>query len=179
MNNLILLDQATAPDESKPLLENSVKAFGMIPNLHAVMAAAPATLNAYQQLHSLFQTTSFNAEELTVVWQTINVEHECHYCIPAHTMIAHSMKVNAELIESLNNKHPLPSVKLQALHDITLEIVRNRGKVSNEDVQAFYNAGYKPQQLLEIIVGVAQKVMSNYINHLADTPIDEPFKKFA
>ena len=73
----------TAPAESQPLLEKSVKNFGMIPNLHAVMAEAPALLEAYQASHEIFQKTSFDADELTVVWQTVNVEHECHYCVPA------------------------------------------------------------------------------------------------
>jgi len=84
----------TAPAESKPLLEDSVQAFGMIPNLHAVMAESPAVLKAYKELHAAFQSTSFDKDELTVVWQTINVEHECHYCIPAHTMIANMMSVD-------------------------------------------------------------------------------------
>ncbi|MFP3373390.1 carboxymuconolactone decarboxylase family protein, partial [Pseudomonas sp. SIMBA_068] len=26
---------------------------------------------------------------------------------------------------------------------------------------------------------LSQKVMSNYTNHIANTPVDEPFKKFA
>ena len=45
--------------------------------------------------HRLFQhETSFDKDELTVVWQTINVEHACHYCVPAHTGIAKMMKVD-------------------------------------------------------------------------------------
>ncbi|MDO6749348.1 carboxymuconolactone decarboxylase family protein, partial [Gilvimarinus sp. 1_MG-2023] len=87
----------SAPAESKPLLEKSLRAFGSIPGLHAVMAESPETLEAYQQLHQLFTQTSFDAEELTVVWQTINVEHQCHYCVPAHTAIANMMKVDPEL----------------------------------------------------------------------------------
>ena len=85
--NFELHTRESAPADSQPLLDNSQKAFSMIPNLHAVMATAPTLLEAYQKLHELFQQTSFDAEELTVVWQTINVEHECHYCIPAHTGI--------------------------------------------------------------------------------------------
>lgn len=85
MNPFTFHTLETAPTESKPLLEQSLKAFGRIPGLHSVMAEAPAVLKGYQQLHESFMATSFNAEELTVVWQTINVEHECHYCVPAHT----------------------------------------------------------------------------------------------
>ncbi len=168
----------TAPAGSQPLLENSLKSFGMIPNLHAVMAEAPAVLEAYQNLHTLFQNTSFNADELTVVWQTINVEHECHYCIPAHTGIAHMMKVDTSIIEALRNKTELPSERLEVLRTTTLAIVRNRGHIDAEDLKAFVAVGYGNKQVLEIILGLAQKVMSNYINHLADTPVDDAFKKF-
>ena len=58
-------------------------------------------------------------------------------------------------------------------------MVRNRGNVSDDEVQAFFDAGYTRRQLLEIVLGLAQKVMSNYTNHLAETPVDEPFDKFA
>ncbi|WP_085905769.1 carboxymuconolactone decarboxylase family protein [Kiloniella majae] len=169
----------TAPENSQTLLDNSVKSFGMIPNLHAVMAEAPAALEAYQSLHTLFQQTSFDAEELTVVWQTINIEHECHYCVPAHTAIAHSMKVDPAIIDALRNKTDLPTEKLQILRRTTLALVKNRGRLSPSEIQTFKEVGYKNQQLLEIVLGLAQKVMSNYTNHLADTPLDEPFKKFA
>ncbi len=170
----------TAPNESKSLLDNSVKAFGMIPNLHGVMAESPATLEAYQKLHQLFsEKTAFNAEELTVVWQTINVENNCHYCVPAHTAIAHMMKVDATITEALRNSATLPNEKLQTLHETTLKIVNNRGELSNEDVSVFKNAGYTNQHLLEILLGYSQKILSNYTNHLASTPVDEPFQKFA
>jgi hypothetical protein len=72
----------------------------MIPGLHGVLAGAPGILDAYQQLHELFVNSSFNEEELTVVWQSINVEHFCH-CVPAHTGIAAMMKVDEGLLKLL------------------------------------------------------------------------------
>ena len=168
----------SAPQDSKPLLANSQKAFGMIPNLHAVMAAAPGLLNAYQQAHTLFQASSFNDDELTVVWQTINVEHECHYCVPAHTAIANMAGVDPAITQALRNGTALPE-KLEALRTFTLKMVRQRGCVSEGDIDTFIDAGYQPQQILEIILGIAQKVMSNYTNHIASTPIDAPFEAFA
>ena len=179
MSTMKLYDIESAPEASKPLLEKSVKGFGMVPNLHGVMAAAPALLEAYQTIHKLFMSTSFNEDELTVVWQTINVEHGCHYCVPAHTAIAHSMNVVPAITDALRNQQTMPTPKLQALHEMTLKVVRNRGVLSGEDLDAFYSAGYGEQQLMEIILGLSQKVMSNYVNHSANTPIDEPFSKFA
>ena len=179
MTDFTLHDQNSAPEESKPLLENSQKAFGMIPGLHAVMADAPTVLDGYQKLHELVLNTSFDNDETTVVWQTINVEHACHYCVPAHTGIAKSMKVSDDIINALRDETPLPSDKLEALRTFTLAVVRKRGEVNSEDLNAFYEAGYQRSHVLEVILVLSQKVMSNYINHIAETPVDEPFQKFA
>jgi len=168
-----------APAESKPLLEDSVKVFGMIPNLHAVLAEAPEALDAYKKLHAHFQNTSFNGDELTVVWQTINIEHECHYCVPAHTMIAGMMSIDPAITDALRNRTALPSDKLQALHNTTLALTRNRGRLSAAEEKAFFAAGYTKRHILEIILGISQKVMSNYVNRVAETPLDEAFAEFA
>jgi len=179
MSEFKLHDQTSAPEGSKPLLESSAKAFGMIPGLHAVMAEAPAVLEGYQQLHRLVMESSFDNDEKTVLWQSINVEHACHYCVPAHTGIAKSMKVSDEVIDALRNERPLPNQRLEALRTFVLQVVRQRGEVSEQELKAFYEAGYDRQQVLEVVLGVSQKVMSNYINHIAQTPVDEPFRKFA
>lgn len=179
MTTLKIHNIETAPEGSKTLLENSQKAYGMIPGLHGVLAASPELLKAYQELHQLFTETSFNNDELTVVWQTINVEHGCHYCVPAHTGIAKMMKVDDAIINALRNQTPLADAKLEALRTLTLSITRNRGNVSQADLEAFYAAGYGEQQVLEIILGLSQKVISNYTNHIANTPVDEAFQKFA
>lgn len=169
----------TAPDGSKNLLEESQKANGMIPGLHGVLAGAPGTLEAYQTLHKLFTESSFNKEELTVVWQSINVEHSCHYCVPAHTGIAKMMKVDDAITEALRTETPLKNSKLEALRTMTLRITRNRGRISPEELEEFYAAGYGERQVLEIILGLSQKVISNYTNHIANTPVDKPFEKFS
>lgn len=171
-------DRDSAPEASKELIDRSKKAFGRLPGLHAVMAEAPGALKGYQELHQLFLETSFDNDEKTVVWQTINVEHACHYCVPAHTGIAKSMNVSDEIIDALRDETPLPNAKLEALRTFTLAMVRKRGELNSEDLNAFYEAGYEQRHVLEVILGLAQKVMSNYTNHIAQTPVDEPFKKF-
>ena len=148
MAEFTLYTADNAPEESKSLMADSVAAFGMVPNLHAV------------------------------VWQSINVEHACHYCVPAHSAIAASMKVDQGVVDALVNKTPLENPKLETLRETTLAMTRERGVISDEQIEKFFAAGYGKQQLLEIIVGLSQKVMSNYTNHLADTPVDAPFKKF-
>lgn len=151
----------------------------MIPGLHGVLAGSPQILQAYQTLHELFTQSSFNEEELTVVWQAINVEHSCHYCVPAHTGIAKMMKVDENITEALRNETPLESSKLEALRTMTLAIVKNRGNVTQADLDAFYAAGYQEKHVLDIILGLSQKTISNYTNHIANTPVDVAFEKFA
>lgn len=173
-----LHDADSAPKDSLPLLEKSLKAFGMIPNLHAVMAEAPGLLNAYQRLHDLVLESSFTTDEKTVVWQTINVEHECHYCVPAHTFIANNMGVETSISDALRNKTPLPTQKLETLRGFTLCVIRKRGDVDTAELESFFDAGFSKRQALEIILILSQKVMSNYVNQFVDTPIDEPFARF-
>jgi len=178
MTNFTLHDKESAPQESRALLENSEKAMGRIPGLHAVMAEAPGLLEGYQQLHKLFMNSSFDDEEVTVVWQTINVENACHYCVPGHTGIAKAMGVDDAITEALRNETPLPTERLEALRDFTLAIVRGRGNVDDAAIEAFLNAGFTKRQILEVILGTAQKIMSNYTNHLANTPIDKAMQKY-
>lgn len=159
-------------------LEKSVKSFGWVPNLHAVLAEAPTVLTAYKELHNLFQQSSFNNDELTVIWQTINVENECHYCVPAHTGIAHMMKIDETIINALTSGGELPTEKLQTLKDTTLSLLRNRGRLGEGELEQFKAVGYGNQQVLEIILGIAQKTISNYTNHLANTPVDEAFQQY-
>lgn len=173
-----LHDETTAPEGSKELLAASRKQNGMIPGLHAVMAEAPGLLGAYQQVGELFLASSFDKDEITVVWQSVNVEHACHYCVPAHTAIAKSMKVDDAITDALRDETPLPTDRLEALRSFTLAVVRERGNVPDSDVQTFVDAGFTKRQVLEVILGISQKVMSNFTNHLAHTPVDAPFRKF-
>lgn len=179
MTTLKIHNIENAPKDAQPLLENSLKAFGMVPGLHGVLAGSPQILKAYQTLHELFTQSSFNEDELTVVWQAINVEHACHYCVPAHTGIAKMMKVDDNITEALRNETPLEDAKLEALRTMTLSIVRNRGNVSQAELDTFYAAGYEEKHVLDIILGLSQKTISNYTNHIANTPVDAPFEKFA
>lgn len=172
-------DIDSAPDASKPLLEKSQAAFGRLPGLHKVMAESPQMLEGYQIMHKLFTETAFDADELTVVWQSINVEHECHYCVPAHSGIAKMMKVDDAITQALRNETPLPSAKLEALRSFTLRMVRNRGNVDDAAMAEFFAAGYGHRAVLDVILGISQKVMSNYVNHVAQTPLDDVVKPLA
>lgn len=178
MANFPSHDLTTAPEGSKPLLEKSQAAFGRLPGLHKVMSESPQHLEGYQVLHHLFMQTDFDNDEKTVVWQTINVVNECHYCVPAHTGIAKMMKVSDEITNALRDETPLPTAKLEALRTFTLQMMNQRGNVTDEQMQAFFDAGYSHRAVLDVVLGLAQKTMSNYVNHMAQTPVDEVMRGF-
>lgn len=93
------------------------------------------------------------------------------------------MKVDDAIVDALRNEKPLPSAKLEALRTFTLEVVRQRGAVTDEQVETFFAAGYAHNHVLDVVLdvvlGVAQKVMSNYVNNIAQTPIDDVVKQYA
>ena len=62
---------------------------------------------------------------------------------------------------------------LEALRRFTETVVRTRGNIIPDDLDAFLEAGWEPAQVLEVVLGVAAKVMSNYTNSIAGTPLDD------
>jgi alkylhydroperoxidase family enzyme len=174
-----LVEPSTTTGTLKAEFEASEKAFGFIPNLHKALGVSEQALVAYKELHQLFLKTSFTNTEKTVIWQTINYYHQCHYCLPAHTAIAHMLKVDKDIIETVHNGLPLQDEKLRVLQETTYLLVEQRGHLTDEQEAAFKAQGYGDQQLIEIVLGIAQKVMSNYVNHIAQTPIDEAFSQYS
>jgi uncharacterized peroxidase-related enzyme len=179
MNHFELHTIDNAPHDAKPLLEQATKEYGMLPGLYQVMASSPELLKSYFVLHEQFEKTDLSIAERNTIWLAISVENECHYCVPAHTAIAKQQKVSDETITALRESKPLVDAKLEALRKLTLILVRNHGKATTEELNAFFSVGFKPRNVLDILVGIAQKTLSNYTNHLADTEIDAPFKAFS
>lgn len=169
----------TAPEESRSELERVGQAFGMIPNLAGVLAAAPAALEAYFTLGRIFEGTSFTPAEQQVVLLSVSAENECDYCVAAHTAIAGRQKVPGEVVQAIRNGQPIPDARLEALRQLTASLVTRRGRPRDEDLERFFAAGYSPRQLLEVLVGVGMKTISNYVNHIAETPLDVAFEKAA
>lgn len=168
----------SAPEASKPLLEDSKKSYGMIPNLHAVLAESPETLKAYKDLEQLFAASSLAPAERHVVWLTISVTHACHYCVPAHTYLAHKDGVSDAVIQALRNDRALPDNRLEALRRFTKAVIENRGNVAGGELDAFLEAGFTQRNVFDVLLGISHKTISNYANHIVETPVDAPFTKF-
>src|SRR5258708_11610804 len=81
-----------------------------------------------------------------------------------------------QAIAALREGQRIEDNRLEALHTFTSKVVTDRGWVSEADVNAFLAVGYTKQNVLEVILGVAVKVISNYTNHVAHTPADPVMK---
>ena len=169
----------SAPAGSKDLLAATERRKGFVPNLYGVLAEAPIAVEAYDALGDLLTRSSFTPTERHVVWFTINAYHDCHYCMAAHTGLARGEQVPAEVIETARAMAPYDDPRLETLRRFTLKLVENRGWVAADDLDAFLAAGFTRQNVLEIVVATAHKVLSNYTNHIVDTPVDDRFASFA
>lgn len=163
---------------SRAILENTQKGMGMIPNMYATMANNPALLESYTSAYSSFRTNSgFTPQEQEVVFLSISYENECGYCMAAHSFVAdHMTKVPAEVTNAIRDNTEIPDSKLRALSLFARVMISKRGNPSIQDIDEFLYAGYSEKNILGVIAGVGVKTMSNYFNHVFDTPVDEAFK---
>lgn len=170
----------TAPAESASQIEASIAAFGFLPKLHQILAAAPATYETYNRAFALFQTnTTLTPLEQQIVMMTANFENRCHYCTAGHSMLMTMAKMPADVISALREGQPLADPKLEALRSFTKALIDSRGHVGDEKLRLFLQAGYDQRQALEVLTGLAAKLISNFTNALAHTELDEPIKAMA
>jgi len=170
----------TAPAESAPLIDQTVKNFGSLVNLHALLAEAPATYETYNTAFDRFwNTTTLTPLERQVVLMTANYLNRCHYCMAGHTAMMKAAKMPDEVIEALREGKPINQPKLEALRTFTRELLEKRGHVGEDRLQVFLDAGYTHRQALEVLAGLAAKLISNFTNALAHTQVDKGMQRYA
>jgi len=172
INGFRLHDTTTAPAASTGILDGVQKSWGRVPNLHRVLAESPAALEAYATLWGIAEKTGFTPQERNIAYIAIIYENECTYCMAGHTNLSRMAKVEPEAITAVREGRPIADPKLEALRQFAAKVTRNRGVVSEADVSAFKAAGYDNRAMLDVLVLAATKLISNYTNHLAQTPLD-------
>jgi AhpD family alkylhydroperoxidase len=160
----------TAPEGSKARLAEVTKAWGFLPKLHGKLAESPLVLEAYDTLFGMVAAkATLTPVETQVVYQAINVFHECEYCTAGHTYLSRMVKMDEQAIAALRNGTPIADARLQALRVFAEAVVRERGFVSNTAIDAFLAAGFTRANVLEVVTIAATKTISNYTNHITHT----------
>jgi len=176
--NLPLLAPENADPKARELLERAKKQQGMIPNMYAAMANAPEALDTYLYGYERFRKESgLTPAEQEVVFLTISYENGCEYCMAAHSTIADARSgVPRAVTDAIRAGSQIPDPRLQALSEFTRAMLNKRGRPDQEDVESFLAAGFSEKQILDIVLAVAVKTISNYTNHIFETPLDAPFR---
>lgn len=167
---------ANAPETSRPYLERIQKANGFIPNLMAIFANSPSVLEGYLALDAVYEKGSFTPRERQIILLATSVENNCNYCTAAHsTILKGPLHAPAEIVSAVRQGTTLPDAKLNALVTLVKELVRERGYAKEETIQSFIAAGYRKEQVMELLLGIALKTISNYLDHISPAPIDPVF----
>jgi len=137
---------------------------------------ARSLLDTYVHGYERSALSGFTPAEQEVVLLAVSRENGCTYCVAAHSFIADKMSGVPEAVtNAIRDGQPIPDARLAALHDFTRTMVIKRGLPDKTDVSAFLAAGYSERQILEVVLAIAVKTLSNYANHLFHTPVDGMF----
>jgi uncharacterized peroxidase-related enzyme len=172
----------TVHDCAEPVastLRATQSSLGFIPNLFGVLAESAPALAAFAALNSQFARTSFSPTERELIALTVSTDNHCSYCVAGHSAFAAMQAVDEGVVQALRDGQPIPDPRLESLRRFTLSLLRSRGMVSSTEIKQFLDAGYTQQQLLEVILGITVKVMSNLTNNAIRIPLDEVFAPYA
>lgn len=172
MTDFPVHDETTAPEGSRTHLESAKRRMGFVTTLNAVMAESPELLAGYNTLAELFGRSSLPKDAKHVVWITASVQNDCEYCVAAHSTLALRARVPADVVDAARAGEPLADARLEAARLLTQLMVSRQGWVDDAEVDAFLRAGYTRRHVLDVILGVGMKTLSNYTNHIAHTPLD-------
>ena len=172
------VDANNAAPAVSTLYDRSRKAMKMVPNMYTFMANAPALLETYMDGYNRFRMESgFDSVEQEVVFLAVSREHDCAYCLAAHSLVADVFsKVPRAVTDAIRDDEPVPNDRLAILARFTRHLVSTRGRPTEAEARAFLSAGFSEQQILYLILAIAVKTISNYTNHVCDTPVDAAFK---
>lgn len=179
MTTFKLHDLSTAPSAAHADLAAVEEKYGFVPNLMAVMAEAPPLMKAYLTLSQLLEKTSLSAQQRNLLLLSISVANGCEYCVAAHTLGSKGAGLADDVIEAVRDGRPIQDTTLEALRVLAQSIANDRGRPKKEIIEKFYAAGFSEANLLEVILAVGMKTLSNYTNHVADTPLDSAFSPAA
>jgi AhpD family alkylhydroperoxidase len=170
---------ASAPENSKPGLQQLQQAFGVIPNIAAAIANSPKLINSlvgvFQQVHS----SSLTEQEIQIVLLTDAVANACTYAVAFHTALGLQQGVSSEATGAIRERRLPLDKRFAALSTLAKTLIEKRGHLSEPELDSFTAAGFTKEQVLEVIAIVAASTITNYAGTLANPPLEDPFRQHA
>jgi AhpD family alkylhydroperoxidase len=170
---------ASAPEQSKPALEQFQEVFGVIPNIAASIANSPKLVTAlsavFQQVHS----SSLTEREIQIVLLTDAVANSCTYAVAFHTSLALQQGVSSEETGAIRSRLVPRDRRFAALSTLAKTLIEKRGHLNEQDRDGFIAAGFTEEQILEVIGVVAASTITNYAGTVANPPLEERYQQYA
>ena len=173
MSRLKQLSDADATPAATEIFGALKSNIGMVPNLYRVLGNQPAALAATLKFGDELGKGSFDPKTREAIALTVAGANNCDYCASAHTAISKSLKVgDVEIANRLNGRSD--DAKLDAILTFATAVVEKRGLVDDADLKAARDANLNDGEIVETTVNVVANILTNYVNHIAQTDIDFP-----
>ncbi|RQV26269.1 carboxymuconolactone decarboxylase family protein [Burkholderia cenocepacia] len=168
----------SAPAESKPVLQQLEQAFGVVPNIAAAMAASPVLINGFIGLFERVHASSLTEPQIQTLLLTNAVANASEWPVAFHTALALQQRVPPADVDAIRHGKTPADAQLAALSATARALIATRGHLADTDRQAFLDAGFTAEQLLEVIAVVAASTITNYVGSVARPALEAPFDAF-
>lgn len=159
-------------ENNQAVFDHMQRAFGRVPNLYALFALNETGLTDYLALQNRKNTLS--AKEREIINLVVSQVNDCKYCVPAHTAVGKMQGFTDEQILEIRRAQISFDVKYQALAKFVKEITVNRGRPSENTADELFNAGYTRANVIDIMIIIGDKIISNYLHNFTQIPVDWP-----
>ena len=178
MQTFPVLDIDTAPAKSRPALQALQGAFGMIPNVAGAMATSPVLIDSLVALFGKVHGGSFTEAQIQTLLLTNAVTNGCAWAVAFHTGLALKEGLDQADVEAIRERRVPKDATSAALSTFARPLIEKRGRVDEDDVDAFVAAGFRKEHALEVIAVVAASTITNYTGSVTKPPVDEPFQAY-
>lgn len=173
MSRIAIPTRDSAPAASQPVLDLVSTQLGVLPNLFRLVALSPAALQGMTGLSGAL-TKALDVKTRERIAIAVAQVNGCDYCLSAHTYLGLNLaKLSPEEV-ARNREFASGDAKADVAVRFAAKVAQQRGKVSDADVAAVRTAGFGDAQLIEIVALVAENVLTNFVNNVAQTDIDFP-----
>jgi uncharacterized peroxidase-related enzyme len=172
MNEFIVPTRDQVSPANQGIFDHMQSAFGKVPNLYATFALNETALADYLALQNRKSTLS--AKEREIINLVVSEVNHCAYCVPAHTFIAKRNGFTDEQILGIRAGQAPFDAKYDALAAFVKETTENQGRPSAAALDGFYAAGYTQANLIDVMMIIGDKIISNYLHNISQIPVDWP-----
>ncbi len=169
----------SAPEGSKPALQQLQSTFGMLPNLLGAMATSPVLINSLVGLFGKVHGASFSEAQVQILLLTDAVTNASAWAVAFHTTLALREGIDPADVEAIREGRLPKDEKFAALSGLAKALIEKRGHLDDADVDRFLAAGYGKDLLLEVIAAVAASAITNYTASITNPPLEAAFREHA